>query len=50
MLPLLQFLADKKEHSLRETIEHLELKFELNDDDKKQSKKGVINPGETIKF
>ncbi|OGJ92046.1 MAG: restriction endonuclease [Candidatus Raymondbacteria bacterium RifOxyA12_full_50_37] len=36
MLPLLQFLADKKEHSLRETIEHLELKFELNDDDKKQ--------------
>lgn len=36
MLPLLQFLSDKKEHSLRETIEHLELKFELNDDEKKQ--------------
>ncbi len=36
MLPLLQFLSDKKEHSLRETIEHLELKFELSDDDKKQ--------------
>lgn len=36
MLPLLQFLADKKEHSLRETIEHLELKFRLSDDEKKQ--------------
>lgn len=36
MLPLLQFLANKKEHSLRETIEHLELNFELNDDEKKQ--------------
>lgn len=36
MLPLLQFLSDKNEHSIRETIEHLELKFKLNDDDKKQ--------------
>jgi restriction system protein len=36
MLPLLQFLSDKIEHSLRETIDNLEIKFKLSDDEKKQ--------------
>jgi restriction system protein len=36
MLPLLQFLADSKEHSLRETIEYLEKQFELSEEDKKK--------------
>jgi restriction system protein len=36
MLPLLHFLSDKIEHSLRETIDNLETKFKLSDDEKKQ--------------
>jgi restriction system protein len=36
MLPLLQFLGDKQEHSIRETIEHLESHFNLNYEEKKQ--------------
>ena len=31
MLPLLEFLSDKKEHSLREAIEFLAEKFKLTD-------------------
>ena len=36
MLPFLKYLADKEEHSLRETIEHLSSFFELTDLEKKE--------------
>lgn len=36
MLPLLEFLADKNEHSLREAIDYLAVKFELTEDELKQ--------------
>jgi len=36
MLPLLEFLSDQKEHSLREIIEQLTKKFALNDEERKQ--------------
>jgi len=36
MLPLLEFLGDQHEHSLRETIDHLSTHFELTEDELKQ--------------
>lgn len=36
MLPLLQFAADDKEHSLREAIESLSPEFKLAEDEKKK--------------
>jgi restriction system protein len=36
MLPLLQFLADGREHSLREAIEKLSEVFDLSEDEKKE--------------
>ena len=36
MLPLLKFLADKKEHSLRETIEYLADEFKLTEEERKK--------------
>ena len=37
MLPLLDFLSDKKEHSIREAIDHLaDVVFKLNEQDKKE--------------
>jgi len=36
MLPLLEFLGDQNEHSLRETIDHLATHFKLTDDELKQ--------------
>ncbi len=36
MLPLLQFAADDKEHSLREAIESLSREFEPTEDEKKE--------------
>ncbi|OKH13446.1 restriction endonuclease [[Limnothrix rosea] IAM M-220] len=36
MLPLLQYLGDGNEHSLRETIEYLAEKFELNSTEKQE--------------
>lgn len=36
MLPLLKFLGDSKEHSLRETIESLADKFDLTDEERKE--------------
>jgi len=36
MLPLLEFLADKNEHSLREAIDYLAAKFKLTEDELKQ--------------
>lgn len=36
MLPLLEFLGDQKEHSLRETIDHLAAQFRLTEDELKQ--------------
>lgn len=36
MLPLLNLIADQKEHSLRETIEVLAERFKLSDDDRKE--------------
>lgn len=36
MLPLLKFLGDRKEHSLREAIEYLADEFGLSDDERKE--------------
>jgi restriction system protein len=36
MLPLLKFLADEREHALREAIEKLSEAFELSEDEKKE--------------
>jgi restriction system protein len=36
MLPLLKFLGDKKEHSLRETIEYLAEEFKLTEEERKE--------------
>ena len=36
MLPLLEFLGDQNEHSLREAIDHLAAKFKLTEDELKQ--------------
>ena len=36
MLPLLEFLGDQNEHSLRETIDHLATQFKLTEDELKQ--------------
>ncbi|MCA1958847.1 MAG: winged helix-turn-helix domain-containing protein [Nitrospira sp.] len=36
MLPLLQFTADDKEHSLREAIESLSTEFGLTEEEKKE--------------
>ena len=36
MLPLLQFLSDKKEHSIRETTEHISKKFNLTEEEKRE--------------
>jgi len=36
MLPLLEFLGDKKEHSLQETVDSLADKFCLSDDEKRE--------------
>ena len=36
MLPLLEFLGDQNEHSLRETIDHLATHFKLTEDELKQ--------------
>jgi len=36
MLPLLEFLGDQHEHSLRETIDHLATHFKLTEDELKQ--------------
>ncbi len=36
MLPLLEFLDDQNEHSLREAIDHLAIKFKLTEDELKQ--------------
>ncbi|MGK9368502.1 restriction endonuclease [Melioribacter sp. Ez-97] len=36
MLPLLEFVADQKEHSLREAIDHLATQFKLTNDELKQ--------------
>ncbi len=47
MLPLLKFLNDEKEHSLRETIEKLGIQFELSEDEKREllasGKQAVFN-------
>jgi hypothetical protein len=36
MLPFLKFLEDKREHSFRETIEHISRQFNLNNGERKQ--------------
>ena len=36
MLPLLVFLSDKQEHSIRETIDHLAKNFNLSDQERKE--------------
>ena len=36
MLPLLKFAGDKKEHSIREAIEHISKLFNLSEDEKKE--------------
>lgn len=36
MLPLLKFLGDKKEHSLREAIEYLLDEFNLSEEERKE--------------
>lgn len=36
MLPLLKFLADKKEHSVREAIDFLSIQFKLDEKEKKE--------------
>ena len=36
MLPLLKFLGDQHEYSLRETIDHLAAHFKLTEDELKQ--------------
>jgi len=36
MLPLLKFLCDRKEHSLREAIEYLADEFKLTEDERKE--------------
>jgi len=36
MLPFLEFLADQKEHSIRETIDHLAMYFNLSDQERKE--------------
>ena len=47
MLPLLKFISDQKEHSLRETIEKLAIQFDLSDDEKREllssGKQAVFN-------
>jgi restriction system protein len=36
MLPLLKFYSDKKEHSIREAIEHIAKEFKLSDDERNE--------------
>ena len=36
MLPFLKFAGDKKEHSIRDAIEHLSILFKLSKDDRKE--------------
>ena len=36
MLPLLKFLSDKQEHSLRETVDQLAKQFKLSDQEMKE--------------
>ena len=36
MLPFLEFLSDQKEHSLRETVDHLAKQFDLTDEERKE--------------
>ena len=36
MLPLLKFARDKKEHSIREAIDHITRLFQLTDEEKKR--------------
>jgi restriction system protein len=36
MLPFLEFVSDKKEHSVRETTEYLSNQFNLTDEEKKE--------------
>lgn len=36
MLPLLEFARDKQEHSIRDTIEELAIKFSLTDEDRRE--------------
>ena len=36
MLPLLKFTGDKKEHSIRDTIEHISSLFSLNEQEKRK--------------
>lgn len=36
MLPFLEFISDEKEHSLRETVDHLANQFNLTDEERKE--------------
>ncbi len=44
MLPFLRFLGDEKEHSLRETIEHVSDAFNLSSEEKKPLLVPSISP------
>lgn len=46
MLPLLKFLGDEKEHSLRDTIEHLVNEFNLNEVERKE----LLPSGQQARF
>jgi restriction system protein len=46
MLPLLQYLGDKKEHSFQETIEYLADKFNLSEEEKRE----LLPSGRAPKF
>jgi len=46
MLPLLKFLGDEKEHSLRDTIEHLVNEFSLNEVERKE----LLPSGQQARF
>lgn len=37
MLPFLKFLSDDKEHSLKETIEHVSKEFDFSNEEKNSS-------------
>ena len=36
MLPLLQFFSDKKEHAIKEAIDHISKKFNLTEEEKRE--------------
>lgn len=46
MLPLLKFLGDEKEHSLRDIIEHLVNEFNLNEEERKE----LLPSGQQARF